>query len=296
LDKKVGVGIVIVIVIGLGGVILGLSPQSDNIESADKITVDQIMKKYFVNHRVKVSTESAFDIYLTERDVTRIQQNLPAPVDGIKISLIEQNSEIYEDLKPNDKTIVIYPIFTSAAYKQPGFYTYFGGECDETCITVNFENPQLIYTSSGMATQVLYALGYDFITDIDVDKNPEILQNFDKLILLHNEYVTKKAFEAISTHPNVIFLYPNALYAEVEVDYVDKTITLIRGHGYPEKQIKNGFDYEIEEQFHEYEYDSECLEWEFIEIENGYHLNCYPDPVIRTELGIIWTMKDLLGN
>jgi len=68
---------------------------------------------------------------------------------------------------------------------------------------------------------------------------------------------------------------------------------LIRGHGYPEKQIKNGFDYEIEERFHEYEYDSECLEWEFIEIENGYHLNCYPDIVFRTELGIIWTMKDL---
>ena len=50
---------------------------------------------------------------------------------------MNHNSEqvIGMHLKPNDGTVVIYPIFTSAAYKEPGFYTYFGGNCDQSCIT-----------------------------------------------------------------------------------------------------------------------------------------------------------------
>ena len=45
--------------------------------------------------------------------------------------------------------------------------------------------------------------------------------------MLHNEYVTQAMFDAITNHPNVIYLYPNALYAEIEVDYENNLITLI---------------------------------------------------------------------
>ena len=73
-----------------------------------------------------------------------------------------------------------------------------------------------------------------FLLILTVDQNPEILQNYDTVILLHNEYVTKKQFDAISTHPNLIFLHPNALYAlEIDVNYDTNTMTLIRGHDYP---------------------------------------------------------------
>ena len=196
-------------------------------------------------------------------------------------------------LKPNDGTVVIYPTFTSIAYHEPGFYTYFRGECDESCIIdVPLVNPEFKYTSSGLTAQILYHVGYDFLTDIEVDKNPELLQNYDTVILLHNEYVTKKAFDAISSHPNLIFLFPNALYAEIDVNYDDNTMTLIRGHNYPEG-VLNGFDYDIEIEFHNYEYDVDCLEWEFIEIENGFHLNCYPDGVIYKNLEILLKMKEL---
>ena len=102
----------------------------------------------------------------------------------------------------------------------------------------------------------------------------------------------EKMFNAIVDHPNVIFLFPNALYAEIDVNYDTNTMSLIRGHDYP-PGIKNGFKYEIEEQFHEYEYDNECLEWEFIEIKNGYHLNCYPDGSIHYNLELIAKIKDL---
>ena len=80
-----------------------------------------------------------------------------------------------------------------------------------------------------MGHQALSLLGYSSITDIEIDKDPSILQQFDKVIMLHNEYVTRAMFDAITSHPNVIYLYPNALYAEIEVDYIDETITLIRG-------------------------------------------------------------------
>mgnify|MGYP001259923587 FL=1 len=173
------------------------------------------------------------------------------------------------------KTVVVYPYFTSVAYSEPGFYTYFRGECDD-CTTAKFVQPTVLYTSSGIGHQALTLLGYPTITDVDIDKNPSILQQFDKVIMLHNEYVTRAMFDAITSHPNVIYLYPNALYAEIEVDYVDETITLIRGHNYPEPEISNGFDWEFDNT-HPYEYDSLCADMEFYQIENGWMTNCYPE-------------------
>ena len=115
------------------------------------------------------------------------------------------------------KTVVVYPYFTSVAYTEPGFYTYFRGECDD-CTTTKFAQPTVLYTSSGIGHQALTLLGYPTITDVEIDKNPGILQQFDKVIMLHNEYVTRTMFDAITNHPSVIYLYPNALYAEIEVD------------------------------------------------------------------------------
>ncbi len=99
-------------------------------------------------------------------------------------------------------------------------------------------------------------------------------------------------FDAVTSHNNIIFLYPNALYAEIEVDMSKNEITLIRGHDYP-PGIKNGFNYEIEEKFHKYEYDNTCLEWEFIEIENGYALNCYPEQSIWQNAVLLKALKEL---
>ena len=121
--------------------------------------------------------------------------------------------------------------------------------------------------------QVLNLLDYEIITDITIHQNPDILLQYEKIILLHNEYVTSTQFDAITSHPNVIYLYPNALYAEIEVDHDTNTMTLIRGHNYPDNSISNGFDYEIEQKFHKYEKNSECKDWKFVEIENGKEEN-----------------------
>ena len=128
------------------------------------------------------------------------------------------------------------------------------------------------------------------VSDIDVDKNPEILKNYDKVILLHNEYVTKTEFDAITNHPKVLYLYPNALYAEISVDYLKNTITLIRGHNYPEPEIRNGFGWEFENT--PMEYNELCENGEFYEIDNGFMLNCYPESIIYRDAGLLKTIKD----
>jgi len=274
------------------------NPSDTSENPSDTKTMSDYIENLSETHTIQVRYNIPyFDIYMTDNDFTRVSQYLDH-IDGVRITFNPSTAEkLLEFLKPNDGTVVIYPIFTSAAYSEPGFYTYFGGYCDESCITdLSFENAEFLYTSSGVTSQVLYHAGYDFLTDIEVDKNPEILQNYDTVILLHNEYVTKKQFDAISSHPNLIFLHPNALYAEIDVNYDTNTMTLIRGHNYPEPEIANGFDYEIEQKFHHYEYDDECLEWEFIEIENGFHLNCYPDGVVLNNLDILFKLNQLTFN
>ena len=193
------------------------------------------------------------------------------------------------------KTVVVYPYFTAVAYTEPGFYTYYRGECDD-CTTTKFAPPTVLYTSSGIGHQALTLLGYPTITDADIDRNPSILQQFDKVIMLHNEYVTRTMFDAITNHPNVIYLYPNALYAEIEVNYIDETITLIRGHNYPEPEIINGFDWEFDNT-HPYEYDSECQSMDIYKIKNGHMTTCYPENVFLKEsqqlFDLLKIIKDL---
>ena len=307
MDKKVKIIIFIIGIIFLFGIISLVQFEDNeltksminyneitNNELTNVITVENIMEEYYKFHIVKMGTYDIFDIYYTEKDSELFKTKSIDPEKGAKFEFNDKNSKFYQSLKPNESTIVIYPIFTAAAYSIPGgFYDYFGGICDESCISnVSFQNPIIEHRSTGMSTVMLHGLGYDFITDIDVDKNPEILQNYETVILLHNEYVTKKMFDAITSHPNLIFLSPNALYAEIEVNYDNDTIKLIRGHNYP-PGVLNAFNYEIEERFHKYEYDVLCLDWEFIKIKNGYHLNCYPDEIIYDNLDIFLKMKEL---
>ena len=69
----------------------------------------------------------------------------------------------------------------------------------------------------------------------------------------------------------------------IEVDYDANTITLIRGHGYPESEISNGFDWEFDNT-HPYEYDNQCLTMKFYKIDNGWMTNCYPEQVFTNSV------------
>ena len=293
---------------GFFSLYVGFGMYAENIETAENIEntsknlisksvdIEEILDYTFYRHTVEMyGLSEIFRVHFTEYDAEQFSIDPKSDLrDGGKLEFADKFGDQYQQLTPFPNTVVIFPLFTAAAYNEPGFYTFFRDECDETCIIdVSFDSPPVEFTSSRMATQILYDLGYEFITDVDVDKNPDILKNYETIILLHNEYVTKKMFNAISAHPNIIYLYPNALYAEITVNYDDNTMTLIRGHNYPEFEIRNGFDYSIEERFHDYEYDTNCFNWEFIKFENGYALNCYPDHVIFAELNMIKALRDI---
>ena len=205
--------------------------------TTDLLSQDEIKK-------TKLDIKSLFNIYGYEENY-KIKNGKKIQNDP-KFELNPENDEIYQDLiyTSNESTVLVYPIFTASAYNEPGFYSFFRNECDKTCLTVTIaDDYSLDFTASGNGYQVFQLLGYPIISDIDVDQNPDVLEKYDKVILLHNEYVTKKEFDAIISHPKVIYLYPNALYAEIQVDYQNNTITLLRGHNFPEPHIRNGFDW-----------------------------------------------------
>jgi len=232
----------------------------------------QINKNYLV-----FASSSFFEIYGKSGDcVVSDKGNLLWR--SLSLALNPNKMDMYSEVAVwNDpqKTVVVYPFLTFSAYNEPGFYDYYSGKCND-CTTTKITQPTVLYTSSGIGHQALTILGYPSIPDIEIDKNPSILQQFDKVIMLHSEYVTRTMFDAITNHPNVFYLYPNALYAEIEVNYMDETITLIRGHNYPEPGITNGFDWELDNT-HPYEFDSVCLDMEIYKIKNGWMTNCYPE-------------------
>ena len=212
---------------------------------------------------------------------------------NVKFELNPKNNELYEKIRyeTDENAIVIFPIFTAAAYNEPGFYTYYRGECNEECLTIEIqEEYPSNFPSSGNGYQVLKLLGYTIISDIEVDQNPEILKKYDKVILLHSEYVTQKEFDAITNHPHVLYLYPNALYAKIEYNESANTITLVRGHNFPESNITNGFDWKFDNS--PLEYNTNCKEMGFDKIDNGWMLNCYPERAIHQSKILLEMIKE----
>ena len=235
---------------------------------------------------------SLFNILVDENDLVIVQgKTVP-----LKASFVLKDGfqEIYEKIgffEEDVDTIFVIPTFTASAYSKNGFYDFYNGYCDKQCLTIPIvSEDNLDYSSSANAVKILQLLKYDSITDLELHENPSILNKYEKVILLHNEYVSKKMFVVITTHKNVIFLYPNALYAEVEVE--KDTIKLIRGHGFPVTDIGNGFNW-INDNTHPYEFDNKCDKWDFYKITNGFMLNCYPEQIIWKDELFLKTIKDL---
>lgn len=234
-----------------------------------------------------------FTVSIFENDILSTSEDF---IDSkhTQIEIKENNVELYKELSSDntEKTVFIVPIFTELAYGKYGFYDYYHNECDESCLTVPIKtNIPLNFNSSENAAKTLKLLNYEYITDIEVEKNPDILKEYDKIIVLHNEYVSKKEFDAITSHPKVVYLYPNALYGEIKVDFDKNNISLIKGHGYPEKNIENGFNWKYDNT-RSFEFDTVCDNWDFVKISNGIMLNCYPENIIYRDIILLKTIKE----
>ena len=261
---------------------------NENSKQYSNKEFETVASKYFTKNKdwTKIPSTSVFTTWIKNNDFQI--------VDGKKIwNRVIFNidpTRNYDQVRSDKKTVVIYPIFTDSAYKEPGFYTHYRNKCDEKCLTVKIQT-NFLPQANPNAVQVLKLLGYSFVTDVDVDKNPSVLNRYDKVIVLHNEYVTKKEFDAITTHPHVIYLYPNALYAKVNPDYAKNTITLIQGHNYPEQSIRNGFDWKLDNS--QFEYDRDCKKIEFHKVDNGWMLNCYPENIIHKSIKFLEAIKKI---
>lgn len=215
-------------------------------------------------------------------------------------------------LSPNDRksmgysgesVVVIKPTFTETAYSINGFYKYFNQKCNESCLQINIQrgNPNAFLAWNLKGMNVMERLGYPIIDDLtlhkELVKNPSYLEKYGSIILMHNEYVTREMFDAITAHPNVIYLYPNALYAQVQYQYSfgDEKIRLIQGHGYPNATYDNGFGWKYDNT-RPYEFDRKCESAQFYKIENGWQLNCYPELVLTKQPEILKTVKLLISQ
>ena len=285
---------IVILIIGIGSY-FGMQ-SNENIEISQIEQRTELMESPVL---IQTNVKSLFKVMAYENDFEMI--------DGEKIwrnvyyELDESKLDTYQDLKNDKKSAVVFPIFTAAAYSEPGFYTFYRGECDgefhgmlfqdEDCLTIKInEEYSPSFTSSGDGLQVLNLLNYDIITDITIHQNPEILSSYEKIILLHNEYVTSVEFDAITSHPNVIYLYPNALYAEIDFDEELWEISLVRGHNYPEITIRNGFDWRFDNSLDEY--DVACNNMKFSKIDNGWMLNCYPENMLHKSKQLLKQIRD----
>lgn len=204
-------------------------------------------------------------------------------------SNIKQKLKMVSVTNETEKSVVVIPVLTSTAYSEKGFYAQYRGECSN-CFTVKIRDDLHSFMDSSNGLQILKSLGYNTITDIDIDQNPKILEQYDEVILLHNEYVTQREFDAITKHPQVLYLYPNALYAKVSIDYWNNTITLVQGHGYPNSTVVNGFGWKFDNS--KLEYDRVCDNWNFYKIDNGMMLNCYPEGRLDFDVTLLQAIKD----
>jgi hypothetical protein len=243
---------------------------------------------------IEWSSGKLFNILVNPDDLILVEgKTIPLKA---TFGLKEELNQTYEKIGffgEEKKSLFIIPTFTASAYSKNGFYDFYNENCSEQCLTTKIvtEN-KLDYSSSANSVKILQLLEYDSISDLELHQNPSILKNYDKVIVLHNEYVSKIMFDAITAHKNIVFLYPNSLYGEIELNDSNNKITLVRGHGYPSSDIKNGFNWE-NENTDPYEFDNECNNWKFYPISNGHMLNCYPEQIIWKNESLLQFLKDL---
>jgi len=290
--KKIILGSVILSVIAIVAY-FGFFNTSQDIPIQKDGVIQKDLQNSTDTKLIKWGSGSLFDIFVDPKDIVTINgKQIPMKA---TFELKPDLSDIYSEIGVYDeknKPLFVIPVYTASAYSKNGFYDFYNGKCD-TCTTTKIVSvDELGEQSSANAAKVLKLLNYDSITDIELDKNPDILSKYDKIIMLHSEYVTQKEFDAITSHSHVIYLYPNTLYAKIEVNYEQNSISLIRGHNYPDENITNGFDWKYENT-DPYEYDKECNNWKFYDIPNGKMLNCYPEQKIWKDKEFLKAIKEL---
>lgn len=194
--------------------------------------------------------------------------------------------------------IILKPTFTESAYGPNGFYWYYDGRCGEECLTIPIQKGELNRWGAFNLRSItaFSALKWPMMEDLEAHKmilkDPDFLLQYDHVILLHNEYVTSELYHAIRNHPYVIYMMPNALYAQITYDQTKNTITLIQGHDYPTEEFKNGFGWEYDNSIEEYDLD--CIMYKWRDVDNGKQLSCTPEKILIKRPHVLLDIKGMI--
>ena len=157
-------------------IIVGIISISNMIEEIEKNPSEQI------NQLIEWDSDKLFKVLVDPNDIRIIDgESIPMKASfGLKSEL----KEIYDEIGVFDqeiKPLVIIPTFTASAYAPFGFYDYYAQRCGEECLTTKIiSEDKLNYNSSANGFKILNLLGYDSISDLELHKNPSILNNYDK--------------------------------------------------------------------------------------------------------------------
>ena len=119
---------------------------------------------------IEWNTKELFAVFVDPNDI--------AIIDGVKIPLKgtfrlkPELTDTYAEIgvyNEKNKPLFIIPLFTASAYSKNGFYDFYNGICD-TCLTTKITTiDDLTEQSSANAVKILELLGYDSITDIELN-------------------------------------------------------------------------------------------------------------------------------
>ena len=142
--------------------------------------------------------------------------------------------------------------------------------------------------------QLYYSINFlKLFTDLEIEKNPNILSNYDKIIILHNKYVTKNIFDAITNHPKVIYLHPGALSEEVKIRLPENSFTVLSPVKYPEERnFQNDFLWPYDNSHREFNHCLDIDDPRFEKVPNGIMLNCYPENVLHKSKELLAQIRD----
>ncbi len=145
---------------------------------------------------------------------------------------------------PGCKIALVRPIFTDTAYTD-AFYVFYELHQNDTATSEDLSYLTAVVKDTWLGIQWssykffkpwLENNTINLITDIEVHLNR--IQQYDKIILLHSEYVTQQYYdnlrEWVSNGGTMILVDGNALYAEVEYGQTatKAMIRLSKGHGW----------------------------------------------------------------
>lgn len=155
-----------------------------------------------------------------DSQLNALNRTAVSPPSNVTQNISDSRSRSHS-LSSTDKTVVIDAVFTQAAYQAGSWYDNKG----VTTVSLNYGHDWR--TNFGGAVNGVTVLNntglVDTVTDIYLTNHPEILKAYHRVIVLHNEYVTKAEYDAIMNHSNVFYAYPNALYRLV--NFTGSTVT-----------------------------------------------------------------------